>query len=154
MGDEKTRVSACTTEESISHDVSFLLSVNNEDTLHGLVNAYSRCILSARTGKLFIAEEDTRCSRGYCELACCNGAACGFICIVPRAKHQPRCGNDLALAALSRCVSLFLSLLPSRSSPFPTPRPTPVSRSCGRNYRIFSDTNMRLVDTRGWRRWY
>jgi len=26
---------------SVSHDVSFLLSVNNEDTLHGLVNAYS-----------------------------------------------------------------------------------------------------------------
>lgn len=115
MGDEKTRVSACFTEESISHDVSFLLSVNNEDTLHGLVNAYSRCTLSVRTGKLFIAEEDTRYSRGYCELACCNGAACGFICIVPRAKHQPRCGNDLALAALSRCVSPFLPLLPSRS---------------------------------------
>lgn len=49
--------------------------------------------------------------------ACCNGTACGFICIVPRAKHQPRCGNDLALAALSRCVSPFLPLLPSRSSP-------------------------------------
>ena len=138
-------------KESISHDVSFLLSVNNEDTLHGLVNAYSRCTLSARTGKLFIAEEDTCYSRGYCELACCNGAACGFICIVPRAKHQPRCGNDLALAALSRSVSPFLPLLPSRSSPVP---PLPASRRCGRNYRIFSDTNMRLVDARGWGRWY
>ena len=29
-------------------------------------------------GKLFIAEEDTRYSRGYCELACCSGVACGF----------------------------------------------------------------------------
>lgn len=50
-------------------------------------------------------------------LVCCNGTACGFICIVPRAKHQLRCGNDLALAALSRSVSPFLPLLPSRSSP-------------------------------------
>lgn len=72
------RVSSCFMEESISHDVSFLLSVNNEDTLHGLVNAYSRCTLSARMGKLFISEEDTRYSRGYCELACCSGVACGF----------------------------------------------------------------------------
>lgn len=79
------------------------------------------------------------------------GAVCGFICIEPRAKHQPRCGNDLALAALSRSVSPFLPLLPSSSPLVPlllvASLRQELSDFLGCEYAA-------LVDVRGWRRRY
>lgn len=140
-------------KKNISHNVSFLLTVNDEDTLHGLVNACSRCTLSAYTGKIvYCEEEDIRYSRGYCELACYNGTASGFICIEPRAKaptslrKRPGFSRSVLFRfSFSSVTSFsFLSLIP----------PLSVASSCGRNYRIFSDARTRLVDVRGWKRWY
>lgn len=86
-----------------------------------------------------------------------RGRARGFICIEPRAKHQLRCGNDLALAALSRSVFPFLPLLPpvSPRSTYDRVHRRSPSRRCGKNYRIFSDASTRLAERRTVRvRWY
>ncbi|EFN74372.1 hypothetical protein EAG_03332 [Camponotus floridanus] len=76
-------------KKNISHNVSFLLTVNDEDTLHGLVNACSRCTLSAYTGKIvYCEEEDIRYSRGYCELACYNGTIKGGKIVIARVENS------------------------------------------------------------------
>lgn len=76
------------------------------------------------------------------------------ICTEPRAKHQPRCGNDLASAALPRSVSPFLPPLPSRPVPSVPSTAFPRRVTAAGIIGFSSDTSMRLVDVRGWRRWY
>jgi len=72
--------------------------------------------IRARTIKLLIREGEERYSRCYREYRCCRNA-CGFICREPRAKQQPRRGNELASAgSVSVPFLLFFRRFPSGMS--------------------------------------